>query len=207
MEERRIWVIDDFYPDPDRVRAKALSFEYREPEGITGFRSRPWHPGGVRGRIARALGGAVEEWEHARDREGANGVFFLAFAEGARAEMPGVHFDEPDHFVTMLVYLTPDPPPDTGTSLWRHRETGMTDRPTVGDARRLGVPVAELEAVIERDAHDRDAWEEIDRIGNRYNRAVCYGASRLHSATRHFGRSIEDGRVYHSFHFVLDARR
>jgi hypothetical protein len=205
MTERQLWVIDDFYPDPDRVRERALALEYEEPEAITGFRSRPLHPRGVRGRIERALGRRVTDWEHARDPEGANGVFFLAFADGDRAETPGVHWDEPTSFATMLVYLTPDPPPDSGTSLWRHRETGLTDRPTVADARRLGVPVAELEGWIERDAWTPGAWEEIDRIGNRYNRAVCYPAHRLHSATRHFGRTLADGRIYQSFHFGLSA--
>ena len=205
MDLDQLLIVDDFYPDPDALRERALALEYTEPEGLTGFRSPPLHPDGVRERIEETLGRHLEAWERASEPRGANGVFFLAFDEGERAEVPGIHWDEPEDFVTMLVYLTPGLPPDCGTSLWRHRATGLSERPTADDAAALETSVEALEEAIVADAEDRSAWEKIDRIGHVYNRAVFYRAGRLHSATRHHGGALGEGRIYHSFHFALGA--
>jgi hypothetical protein len=47
--------VDGFYPDPDRVRAKALGMEYTEPEHLVGWRTKPFFPHGVKARIEKLL--------------------------------------------------------------------------------------------------------------------------------------------------------
>ena len=197
--------VDDFYPDPDRVRAKALSLDYEEPEMFVGWRTKPVHPRGVRERIERVLRARINGWPDDPDDSAiGNGSFFFGLSSGKLAETPGVHFDTPADYVAMLVYMTPDAAPDAGTSLWLHRPTGLAANPTRSDARRLGATVDELVGAIEADSKNPRKWTEIDRVGNVYNRAVFYRAGMLHSATRHFGSNIRNGRVYQSFSFGVD---
>ena len=48
---------------------------------------------------------------------------------------------------------------------------------------------------------DPSKWEEIDRIGNKYNRFAMWDASLIHAATSYFGKSKESGRLFHMFFF------
>ena len=50
-------------------------------------------------------------------------------------------------------------------------------------------------------------FHEIDRVGNVFNRAVMFPGGFYHSATRHFGSGLRDGRIYQSFHFPVELGR
>ncbi len=203
--KRFLMVIDDFYPDPDRIRSRALSMTYTEPENFTGWRTRAYQPRGIRQRIEKRFRLRIKYWEEDLDAiESCNGVIFSSFSTGGHAERVGVHYDVPSHWVMFLIYLTPRAPFDAGTSLWQHRATGLLARPTRKDSERLGVPVKKLEETLERDLHDRKRWREVDRVGNVYNRAVMFPGGFLHSASMHFGSSLKTGRIYQSFHFPVD---
>jgi hypothetical protein len=200
-------VVDHFYSKPERVREKALSMEYSEQFDFHSWRTRVWQPKGLRKRIESVFRIQIKYWEaDVTGDDSCNGVFFSAFSRGPRAEMLKVHFDEPPDWISILVYLTPNAARDTGTSFWQHRETGLIARPTKRDALRLGLESEELEIMLDRDGWNRKCWIEIDRIGNIYNRAVMFRAGRFHSATRHFGGNLNDGRLYHSFHFQISSK-
>lgn len=200
---RFLLVRDGFYVAPQLVYRAAQGADYFEPPGWTGFRSRRvYHERGVRQRLERLLGVRITRWD--TDPEEGNGVFYQGFSKGSRAEVPGVHADWPYDDITCVVYLTPDLPPDCGTSLWRHRATGLETVPNSADARRLGQPLNELRETLERDALRRNRWIEIDRAGYRFNRMVAYPSAMLHSATRHHGKSSTDGRLYQTFRIGVD---
>lgn len=197
--------VDDFYPDPDIVRRKALEMPYTHPEEYVGWRTRAFHTDGIKERIEQSLRLRLTSWEGNVDEINlGNGVFFTGFASGPKAETVGIHYDTPADFVTMVVYLTPNAPFDTGTSLWQHRATGLTAKPTPADAGRLKMTLEELEELLLRDGQQPRKWLEIDRVGNVYNRAVFYYSGMLHSATRHFGSNLRNGRIYQTFRFGVD---
>jgi hypothetical protein len=207
MRYRRfIKVCDGFYRHPAAVYQRARAARYCELDDATGLRTRSAYlEPGVRARLSRLLGVRITRWD--RDPAEGNGVFYQGLAWGSQREVPGVHFDHPVDDITAVLYLSPGLPADCGTSLWMHRATGLTDAPTAADARRLGRPVAELRAVLERDSCRRERWVEIDRIGYRPNRLVAYPSGALHSATRHFGGSLADGRLYQTFRIGVDWSR
>ena len=201
--QRFIRVVDDFYAHPAAVYRRARTAAYYEPANATGFRREgAFHERGVRVRLQRLLGLRIVRWD--TDPADGNGIFYLGLAHGRQREVPAVHFDHPSDDVTAVVYLSPGPPADCGTSHWMHRATGLADAPTAADARRLGRPVDELRRVLERDAGRRERWIEIDRIGYRPNRLVAYPSGVLHSATRHFGGNTADGRLYQTFRVGVD---
>ncbi|MEI9887957.1 MAG: DUF6445 family protein [Rhizomicrobium sp.] len=203
---RFLLVRDAFYDDPDAVRRRALSMTYAEDGEVTGYMTdRVHHPRGVRARLERMFGARITRWD--TEPEEGNGIFYIGLSQGRRKEVPGVHFDEPYDDITVVIYLTPGLPADCGTSLWRHKATGLEHAPTRRDAYRLGTSLAKLRDRLERDAERRGAWIEIDRAGYRYNRLVAYPSGLLHSATRHHGGSVARGRVYQTFRVGVDWRR
>jgi hypothetical protein len=204
---RCLYVIDDFYDQPDDVRKRALEMSYDVPEGYVGWRTLAYQPKGIKNNIERKFNISIGYWEDdVTAREACNGVFFSALAKGRFAERVGVHYDDPPDWMMMVVYLTPDAPFDSGTSIWQHRETKLVAKPNRKDASRLGRSLKTLEQKLLDDSRSAKSWIEIDRIGNVFNRAVMFPSGLLHSATRHFGYSRHTGRLYQTFHFPLIPR-
>lgn len=202
--KRFLFAVDGFYSNPDLIRERAQAMNYEEPEDYVGWRTKPFFPPGIKERIERVIGRRITRWpDDPDDSELGNGSFFFGLSAGRLAEPVGVHFDTPTHYVTAVIYLTPSAPLAAGTSLWRHRTTGLCAAPTAADVRRLHASVAELVATLVGDSTDRRKWIEIDRIGNIYNRAVFYRSGLLHSATRHFGSNVRNGRLYQTFRFGI----
>jgi hypothetical protein len=205
MAGRFLFVRDGFYDDPDAVRARAQAMRYAEDGEVTGYMTdKVYHPRGMRRRLERLLGARITRWD--TDPDQGNGIFYIGLSQGARKEVPGVHSDEPYDDITIVIYLTPGLPADCGTSLWRHKATGLEHAPGRADARRLGTTLTQLRQRLEADSEKRARWIEIDRAGYRYNRLVAYPSGFLHSATRHYGGSLEHGRVYQTFRVGIDWR-
>jgi hypothetical protein len=200
---RFLLVKDDFYDDPLKVYKEALNAEYHEPKNWTGFRSRNvYHEKGVKQKLEKIIGIKISRWD--TDPADENGVFYFGYSKGKLKEVPGVHSDWPHEDITVVVYLTPDLPLNCGTSLWRHKKTGLIDPPAAEDGRRLKMKVNDIRELFERDSKQRSKWEEIDRVGYRFNRLVAYPSGALHSATRHFGSSIDNVRLYQTFRIGVD---
>jgi hypothetical protein len=89
-----------------------------------------------------------------------------------------------------MIYLTPDPPPGSGTSLYRSKITG---------ARRLEDP--RIDESFPRGFYDSSQFELIDNIGNLYNRLCIMDARCIHSASMYFGNNDDNCRLTHLFFF------
>ncbi len=200
---RFLIVKDDFYREPAKVYQAALKSTYYEPEHVTGFRStKVYHEKGVKARLEKILGIKITRWDTDPIEE--NGVFYQGFSKGKRKEVPGVHSDEPYNDITVVIYLTRGIPVNCGTSLWMHKQTGLTDPVTPANARRLKVKFNELKDKLEWESKDRSKWIEIDRVGYRFNRMVAYPSGIFHSATNHYGGSLTGGRIYQTFRIGVD---
>jgi len=199
LYKRFIIVRDDFYDDPNRVYELAKHAEYHEPENIIGFRSRTiYHEPGTKAKIETILGIKITHWSTLPELD--NGVFYRTFAD----EIPGIHYDQPFNDITVLVYLTPNLPADCGTSLWMHKKTGLCDPPTSKDARKLNTELRALRIRLASDSKKGHKWCEVDRIGYKFNRMVAYPSGAYHSATRHYGRSMRNGRLFQAFRIGVD---
>lgn len=202
---RFLLVKDDFYDDPGKVYRAAQQATYYEPEDYTGLRSTTvYHEPSVRAKLERLLGVRITRWDTDPIQE--NGVFYQAFANGRKKEVPGVHSDTPYNDITAVVYLTPGLPFDRGTSLWMHKRTGLCDPPTAAAARKLKMKLADLRELFEKESRDRSKWVEVDRAGYRANRLVAYPSGSLHSATNHHGGNINNVRLYQTFRIGVDWR-
>ena len=200
---RFLIVKDNFYAEPEKVYQSALQSTYYEPAHVTGYRSiKVYHEKGAKAKLEKILGIKITRWDIDPVEE--NGVFYQGFSKGKKKEVPGVHSDEPYNDLTIVIYLTPGIPVNCGTSLWMHKQTGLTYPVTPADARRLKVKYTELKNQLEWESKDRSKWIEIDRAGYRFNRMVAYPSGIFHSATNHYGGSLTGGRIYQTFRIGVD---
>ncbi|MBP6430608.1 MAG: hypothetical protein KA319_02490 [Ferruginibacter sp.] len=201
--KRFLLVKDNFYDNPAKVVKAAKDATFFEPEDSTGFRSTTvYHEPGVKQKLEKILGIKITRWDIDPKKE--NGVFYQGFSKGKKKETPGVHSDWPYNDITVLIYLTPNLPFDCGTSLWMHKATKICNPPTPQDARRLKVKFADLVEQFEIESTKRKKWLEIDRVGHQFNRMVAYPSGALHSASKHYGSSMKNGRIYQTFRIGVD---
>jgi hypothetical protein len=197
-------VVDDFYQDPDEVRALALAQEYgsdlRYYKGLRTHERFLWPY--MREEFSRILGRPITEWLG----HGANGIF-----QQTRVNDPLVWHHDTQGYAG-AVYLTPDAPPSAGTSFWRDRTYGCRRRPSHPlETARLGS--AEAVAAAEGVVYDStnlvqpDNWELVESVAGLYNRLVIWDASLIHSATSYTEFSEEGAapaRLVQLFFFDAD---
>jgi hypothetical protein len=175
-----ILAVDSFFNDPDEIRAIALAQNYREDlTAYKGLRSEQrflWPH--MREELSRLLGTPVTEWLG----HGANGVF-----QQTSHQDPLVWHHDTQSYAA-AVYLTPDAPPQSGTSFWRDRTHGCRRRPDHPlERQRLGSEqaVAAARSVVydPYNIENGDNWELVESIAGLYNRLVIWDAALFHSAT------------------------
>lgn len=182
LQNKRVFVVDDFYENPDSVRNFALNQYFFDDEGYVGMRTRTQHffPG-VKERFEEIMGMKITKWED----YGMNGRF-----QSCHAGLPlAVHCDAQQW--AAMIYLTPDAPFSTGTTLLAHKKTGH----------RSGRDVDSLEIFNQMTFVDWTPYEPVDVLGNVYNRLVIFDGSLIHSASEYFGWDIASGRLWHMFFF------
>lgn len=194
----RIIVADGFYEKPDEVRLAALGSELMaHPEYHKGYRSTDVPiPEAVQRYFERMLG---KKFVKAGKRCAPYRCYQLCVA----GDQIVYHSELQSH--AAVVFLGLDAPVESGTSFFRSRETGVSAGPTEKDAARLGVDLDELcQKTYDGKLLDRTAWEEVDRVGNVYNRMAIWDASMIHGASCYFGTAPENGRLFEMFFFDME---
>jgi hypothetical protein len=175
-----VLAVDNFFADPDEVRAIALAQEYGGDQRFyKGWRSKQrflWP--NMREELSRLLGTPVTEWL----AHSANGVF-----QQTSHQDPLVWHHDTQSYAA-AVYLTPNAPPSSGTSFWRDRTYGCRRRPDHPFERaRLGSDdaLAAARSVVYDpfNVEHGDNWELMESVAGLYNRLVIWDASLFHSAT------------------------
>lgn len=182
-------IVDDFYKNPDEVRAFALAQEFEVHGNYPGQRTRSFLAENVKNSIqdiVRPYAGNVTWWGD--DYTG-------SFQYTTSKDRSWIHSDDTTDWAAVL-YLTPNAPLSAGTGLFKHKDTGLfrwrnNEHP---DEINRSSPV---------NLHSQDVtkWEMVDRIGNVYNRMVLYRGDLFHVSLDYFGSDKEDGRLFQVFFF------
>ena len=182
---KRLFVIDDFYSNPNEVRNFACSQEYIDGgigKGFIGTRTKEQFLfSGLKEKFEDIMGRKIREWES----HGMNGRFQYCIA----GEPLVYHCD--DQTWAGMLFLTPDAPFECGTSFFAHKKTR---------ARHSSDPKL-TEAFLTGTHLDKTPYQPVDVIGNVFNRLVIFDAHLLHAASEYFGSNINNGRLFHIFFF------
>jgi hypothetical protein len=192
-----VLAIDNFYTDPMAVRELALGLDFNPSGYHKGKRTvEKYIVEGTREKIEQILGKKIHNWSS----QPYNGVFQYC----TPADPIVYHYDSQRY--AGVVFLTPTAPPESGTSFYRHKkESWLMKDPAEYSGWSSKLQLDMFHDMVMGTDHDDyldgTKWEEVDRIGNKFNRFAMWDAKLIHSATTYFGKSKENGRLFHMFFF------
>ena len=183
-----IIAVDNFYDNPDEVRAMALQQEFNpDIRYHKGRRTvKKFFPKNCKQVFEGLIGRRITNWI---DYE-YNGVF-----QYCTAEDPLVYHADTQSYAA-AIYLTPNAPLETGTTFYRSRK-----HPEV---RKISLESPHYGSVFENGFYDKTQFDVVDVVGNVYNRLVIWDARTIHSASQYFGNKLENSRLFHLFFFDIE---
>ena len=192
-QEGRFYVIDNFFEDPYAVRNFALQQKFFDGEGAVGARTRKqflWE--GLRERFEEIIGHKIQD--HTENGYGWNDIGINGRFQYCKAGTPMVYHCDVQRWAG-LIFLTPDAPPQSGTSFYRHKETKRAHRDiiqTEGDV---------LEVFNNKTFLDPTPFEKTDTVANVFNRLVIFDGGLIHSGNDYFGWDLESSLLFKIFFF------
>ena len=180
--DKKLFIVDNFYADPDQVRQFALSVEFKEDiRWYKGKRSTNcYHPDGIVEAFENIIGQKIVNFSPSTP----NGCFQIT-----KATDPQVYHHDLQKWAAMI-YLTPDAPIESGTRLIRSK---------INQASHINSPG--IDQAFAGGFLDSTKFEVVDSAGNLYNRLVIMDAQNIHSAGPYFGQDNDTGRLTHLFFF------
>ena len=195
-----IMVFENFYKNPAEIRKYALGLNYQSPEnhGAVGYRCQEGRKilPGTKEFFEKSLGCKIKfgtelgEWDYST-----NGCF-----QWCNKDVPLVYHADSQEYAG-IIYLTPDAPPNCGTSFFKHKKYNSMFGKAIFKHDDWHDPNLEYNDWF----LDKEPWEQVDSIGNVYNRLVIFKASNVHAVTEYFGETIEDSRLFQLFFFNLHS--
>jgi len=184
---KRFFVVDNFYENPYSVREFSLSQMYFYDPGYLGMRTRiHFFFSGVKERFEQIIGEKITSWED----QPMNGRF-----QTCTAGTPLVYHCDEQQWAAM-VYLTPNAPPECGTSFFRHKKTKIHHNSQIDWSTDQGIQVFNQKTFV-----DKTPYELVDCVGNIYNRLVIFDGGLIHAASEYFGWDIASSRLFHMYFF------
>ena len=183
QKNKRLFVVDNFYTNPDKIREFALTqVNYAQDlRFYKGYRSTThYHPPGIVSEFENIIGEKITNFP-----EGVNGCFQLMMS----SDIQVYHYDMQKW--AAMIYLTPNAPIESGTRLHRAKNNS-----NIRTKHCTGV-----DSYFDGDFYDSTKWDISDSVSNYYNRLIIMKAHNVHSAGSYFGNNFETGRLTHLFFF------
>lgn len=192
--DNRFFVVDNFYDDPYGVREFALNQTYFPGEGAVGARTRKQYLfNGLREKFEDIVGAKIPD--HTDDGFGWHDIGINGRFQYCPAGTPSVFHCDSQKWAA-VIYLTPDAPPQSGTSFFRHKETKIFHNTQINWEAGEGQKVFNQKTFV-----DPTPYELVDTVGNIFNRLVVFDGGLIHSGMNYFGWDIESSRLFHIFFF------
>ena len=190
-------VIDDFYKNVDEIRNYALSQIYQPPEnhGAVGYRCESGKKimDGTKEMFETLLGGTIPNGnQHGEWGYSTNGCF-----QWCNVRVPIVYHCDSQKYAA-IIYLTPNAPPNCGTSFFRHKNYKIRNSSIFSKSDWYKSDLNHKEPHL-----DKTQWEIVDSVGNVYNRLVIFDAQYIHAVTEYFGEDINNSRLFQLFFFNI----
>jgi len=178
-------VVDNFYDNVDSVRKIALSqtFEYHTEYHKGKRTDKVFRFEGLKESFESILNCKIKNWT----KYGVNGCFQSCIG----GDQLVYHVDKQEY--AGIIFLTPNAPPQTGTSFYRSKNT-----------KKMKLQESDSDIVFKNGFLDSTEFEVVDVVGNVYNRLVLFDSKMFHAASTYFGTNLENGRLFQLFFFDLE---
>jgi len=186
--DKNLIIFDNFYDNVDQVREYALDQEFQTSGNYPGYRTGPENNeqhAYLRTFFEGLMGHKITHWPK---------EYNTAYQCTTDDASTWIHHDE-----TMwagVLYLTPDAPVQSGTGIYKHKPTGIYQWDGIADS------PSDFNHSDFLGEGSMDQWEQINFVGNVYNRLVLYKGSMYHrSVLPGFGTDKYNGRLFQTFFF------
>ena len=188
--------VDNFFKYPDSVRKFAETLEYKpEPKGMwSGKRTAPLNA--IAPSFYNAVCNKYLQCHFSTPIIGYNAVAHFQKVD-AKSNNGWVHNDTP-HLHTCLIYLTPDPNLNSGTSIFRPKQDAspmLTTRYGSTKKRDFNLGKIDAKEAEKFRVESNNDFEEIIRFANVYNRCIGFDASNWHSANEYAQKKDKTSRL------------
>jgi hypothetical protein len=193
-QNKRFFVVDNFYEDPMVVRDHALVQTYFPGEGAVGERTREQFLfEGVKEKFEEIM--QIKIADHTDDGFGWYDVGINGRYQSCIAGVPQVFHCDAQQWAAVL-FLTPDAPPQSGTSFYRNKQSKVFHN------EQIDWSVGENGNAFSKHTFlDPTPFERQDTVGNVFNRLVIFDGGLIHSGNDYFGHNRETGRLFQIFFF------
>lgn len=203
-----IFVVDNFYKNPDYIRNYALvnKNKYNIHSALyTTTYFNPFLYSDVSVDLIKYFENISntkinnEQWNQDVTKQ-SNGFIQLI----TKKSNPVVHRDV--HW-GVIIYLTPDPINPSGTSLYKHKETNVAHSDDCILLKQNGLSKNDCKNMVRKDLWKEgeeskiNKWEVNHRIENKYNRAIIFDGRNFHASDGGFGNDVNNGRLFQTFFF------
>lgn len=205
-----VTIVENFYDDPDAVRTFALSQKYKYREQIKGADyvfpgCRTKDISLINKPLFDNVCKKIISLFHNAEHDYMQWVIATSFQSVSAEYGKGViHTDQNTVFAAVL-YLTPNAPLDSGTSLFKPNSSFDEEkyqRCLKENDKRFD------EGKLMMDTSYHNMFDEIVRVNNVYNTLILYEGRHYHAANQFFGETLKDSRLAQVF-FVnkIDAQK
>lgn len=205
-----VTVVDNFYDNPNAIRKFALAqqYKFRHEEGDIGY----VYPG-CRTKDLYELDSEIQEKVlkklvsvfHIPEHDHMRWAISSSFQSVSEVYKHGVIHTDTNTIFAGVLYLTPDAPLNSGTSLYRKNATFTQEKyKQACDQNDERFKAGQI--VMDTGFHSM--FDEVVRINNVYNTIILFEGDIFHAANNFFGSTLEDSRLAQVF-FVnkIDANK
>ena len=189
-------VIDNFYKNAYETRKYILTQEFSVGGNYPGQRTVSYatqHLKDIIQEYVMPFGGKITDFPIPDEKSNAN-IYNGSFQYTTSRDRSWVHIDSYNNWGGVL-YMTPNAPLSSGTAFYKFNDGSECQRDK--DI---------LENSVETDTYSQDMtkWQQVDKVGNVFNRLILFNSKRFHMSMDYFGDSKENGRLFQVFFFSTE---
>ena len=191
-------IIDNFYKNAMETRNYVLTQEFKVRGNYPGQRTRSFANNHLKDIIQDYItpfGGKITEFPMPDEtNKDDNNIYNGAFQYTTSRDRSWIHVDGFNNWAGVL-YMTPDAPVSAGTGFYKYKD---------GTTYESDIKILDNKAEIDAFCQDMTRWEQVDKVGNIFNRLILFNSKRFHMSLDYFGNSKENGRLFQVFFFSTE---
>ena len=123
-----------------------------------------------------------------------NDIYNGAFQYTTSRDKSWVHIDGFNNWAGVL-YMTPNAPLSSGTAFYKFHD---------GTTCEKDQKIMDNKTETDISSQDLTKWNQVDKVGNVFNRLILFDSKRFHMSMDYFGDSKENGRLFQVFFFSTE---
>lgn len=191
-------VIDNFYENAYETRNYILTQDFKVRGNYPGQRTISYanqHLKDIIQEYITPFAGKIIEFpmpdETNKDN---NSIYNGAFQYTTSRDRSWIHMDGFNNWAGVL-YMTPNAPLSSGTGFYKFNDGTFCEKDQI---------ILDNKKETDNFSQDLTKWEQVDKVGNIFNRLILFDSKRFHMSMDYFGDSKENGRLFQVFFFSTE---